>query len=216
LFTVVVAACLGLATLTALPPSAAAASPGRGDAADPAVAAALQRIAAGTSTASDLALISGRPELAKVVADPSRTTITRTSSAGTQDLLAGRKPAGGAGVSGIEYCGNWIEVTVTVYTVLGFVLFRWMHHAGYCIDYDVGVVTRWESRYDRLIEADPTIIFLGVTADSASPVPSSPAVSTMQRHLQQCILTYGCWANWYPWAQTYAWGNGSWGFRGGA
>jgi hypothetical protein len=200
-----------LATAVVTPAAASAAS--GGVTADPAVATALQHIAAGTASAGEIALIVGKPELAKVVADPKRTTVVRTVSPDLEDFLAGKRPAGA--IQGVEYCGGWIEITVTVKTLLGFTLFKWMHHGGFCIDYDVGVITRWESRYDRLIEADATIVNVGLTGNWASQLPASPGVTGMQRHLQQCILTYGCWANWYPWGEGWLWGSGSWGYRGG-
>jgi hypothetical protein len=209
---VVAAAAMMVATAVFTPAAASAASGGVG--ADSATMAALQRIGAGTATPADLSLIMGQPELAKVVADPKSTTVVRTASPGLEDFLAGKKPAGV--IEGVEVCGNWIEITVTVYTaIFGDVLFKWMHHVGFCIDYQVGVVSRWENRYDRLIQADPTIVDQGLYADSPSRLPASPGVSGMQRKLQQCILTYGCWANWYPWAEAWIWGTGSWGYRGG-
>jgi hypothetical protein len=198
---------LAVATTLSLTATTAAAAPER--APDPAVAAALGRVAAGMSSTADLALIRSEPELAKLVADPSRTTVTRK-----QSLKAG--PPSDAGTSGVEICGNWIEVTVTQYTVLGFVLFQWRHHAGFCIDYQVGLVTRWEDRWDGMLYADPTVDVLERTADSATPLPGSPGASHMQRHLKQCILTYGCYANWYPWATAAIWGDGRWGYDGGA
>jgi hypothetical protein len=204
-------AVLAVTTAVAVP-TAASAAPAPGGKPDPAVSAALQRIAGGTSTAADVALISKRPELAKVV-DPSRTTVTRTTSPLSRAALDGRTPVG---VNGEEICGNWIEITVTAYTVLGFVLFQWKHHAGYCLDLQVGVVSRWEDRYEQMLQADPTIGVLELTVNSASPVPAGAASSVMQRRLQQCILTYGCWANWYPWGEAVAYGNGQWGWRGGA
>jgi hypothetical protein len=66
-----------------------------------------------------------------------------------------------------------------------------------------------------MMYADPTIEVKELTANEATPLPSSVGYSTMQRHLQQCILTYGCWANWYPWAQIGIAGNGQWGWAWG-
>jgi hypothetical protein len=130
--------------------------------------------------ADDLALIAGKPELAKVVADASRTTVVRTVSLDMQAFLDGKRPADA--IEGVEYYGGWIEITVTVHTLLGFVLFKWMHHGGFCADYDVGVITRWQNRYDRLIEADATIVTVGLVGNWANPLPASPpAVAPLAR-----------------------------------
>jgi hypothetical protein len=196
---------------TATSPTAASAAPSDGKV-DGAVAAALDRVMTGKATAADVALVTGDPDLARVVPDRSKTTVVKKASPGLDALLAGQRPIG---TLGVEVCGNWIEITVTVYTALGFVLFQWMHHVGFCFDPDVGVVSRWQSRFDRLVQADATIVQGALSGDWASPLPASPAQSGMQRSLQQCILTYGCWANWYPWAEAWIWGNGSWGYRGG-
>ncbi|WP_203906633.1 hypothetical protein [Rhizocola hellebori] len=216
ILTVVAAVSMALTTAVALPGTASAAPSGQGD---PAIAAALLRIAEGKSSPTDIALIASKPEIAKLVADPSKTTIDRTTSPGLDSLLADRK-AGvtpqGVVINGEEICGNWIEVTITVRTLLGFVLYKWMAHYGFCIDFQVGVVSRWDAYYDRLSEVDPTIVATAPATTWSSPMPNSPAVRGSQRHLQQCVLTYGCWANHYPWSEVWVWGTGSWGWRWGA
>lgn len=187
---VLVAAAMAL--LTVLVGAPAAANPAGN--ADSAVAAALTRIAANEHSAADIALIKRYPELARVIADPSRTTVTKTFSPNLAENGSSPKIAGPYAVN--ELCG-WVVVTVTVETILGFDLFIWNHRAEACMD---GTnVTRWLLRYDQMIYADPTIYVRNLDSH-VSGTPAYQATSVMQRHLEQCIIRYGCYANWYPWS----------------
>jgi hypothetical protein len=203
---------LTLATLGAAitPPSVAAAATAA--TVDPAIVAALQRIATRTQSPADIALIKSRPELAAAVPDPM--TFATTVEQGAPEETGFTRAGGGAhpNIETTTYCG-WIEIRITAYSLLGFKFFAWTHHAGYCTDLET--IRRWSGRYDRMNYADPTINLLERNVDYASRVPTFAATSTMQRHLQQCVLTYGCWANWYPWSTiniypegtfTYSWG----------
>jgi hypothetical protein len=205
---------LTLATLgvAITPPSVASAA--AGPTADPAIVAALQRIATRTQSPADIALIKSRPELAATVADPSQMTFTTTVVQGAPEETGLTRGSGRAhpNIETTTYCG-WIEIRITAYSLLGFKFFAWTHHAGFCTDLET--IRRWNGRYDRMDYADPTINMLERKVDYASRVPTFAATSTMQRHLQQCVLTYGCWANWYPWSTvniypdgtfTYSWG----------
>lgn len=176
-------------SLLQVPASAAPAGP------DPAVAAALARIATDTHTAADLALIKSQPELSKV-ADPDRTKIE----------VEPAQPLPGTADAGINAeCCYWARVTVTVYTVLGFELFKWSHYVEFCINN--GLVSRWLTRYDQMLYADPTIYVRDLVVNSVTATPAYSSTSTMQRHLEQCVIRYGCYANWYPWAWMRPQGN---------
>ncbi|WP_341720531.1 hypothetical protein QQG74_13035 [Micromonospora sp. FIMYZ51] len=169
--------------------------------ADPAIATALAKIAANRHSAADIRLIKRHPELARVVADPSRTTVTKRFSPNLAENGSGAKVVGPYAAS--ELCG-WVVVTVTVETILGFDLFVWNHRAEACMD---GTnVTRWLLRYDQMIYADPTIYVRNLDSH-VSGTPASQATSVMQRHLEQCIIRYGCYANWYPWSAITYYGN---------
>jgi len=188
-----------IAMLTVLVGAPATANPA--DKANPAVAAALARIAANQHSTADITLIKRYPELARVVVDPSRTTITRTFSPNLVEHGSGLKAAGP--VSTNELCA-WVSVTITVETILGFDLFKWKHRAESCMD--GANVTRWTSRYDQMDYADPTIYVRNLESH-ASGVPAYQAFSHMQRHLEQCVVKYGCYANWYPWSDITFYGD---------
>jgi hypothetical protein len=179
-------------------------------AADPAVAAALERIGTNTSTAADIALVKRDPELARVVVDPSRTTVTTTGNAGFVQRPAGQP--GKAQVAGpvLNGCGP-VGVTITVKTLLGFDLFKWTHMVGACFDgYNV---TSVYERYDYLNYADPTI-YVRELQSSVTPL-GYEVRSFMQRHLEQCVIRYGCYANWYPYSTVILWGDGYWNYTWG-
>lgn len=186
-------------------PAVAGAAPATG--ANPAVAAALHRIATKTHTAADIALIKRDPALARVVMDPARTTVSHRYVAADGTTLAGPvAPAAAAMVA--EQCGVGVQSTITAYTIGGFVFFRWTHLATVCID--LISVTRWWERYDRANYLDPTLYFQQLVGDSASPTPSRSAFSYRQRHLEQCVIKWGCFANYYPWSEITLNGDGSW------
>jgi hypothetical protein len=200
----VAAASAGSQSMTA---KAAAAAPSAAKS-DPAIAAVLQRIATRTQSPADIALIQSRPELAAMDTDPSQITFATTVDQGApqeagQVRMAGDTPQ--RNIANTIYCG-WIEIRITAYTLLGFKLFAWTHHAGYCTDFET--IRRWNGRYDRMAYADPTVEMLDRKVDYFSAMPTFQATSTMQRHLQQCVLKYGCWANWYPWSTIYIWPDG--------
>ncbi|MFI6229580.1 hypothetical protein ACIBCR_19955 [Micromonospora echinospora] len=200
---------MAVTLVTALTAAPATAAP----TADPTVAAALQRIAANSYSAADIALVQSQPDIARVVADPGRTTITRSTSPNLAGLFGGGTTAPKRAVTPLaETCG-WVEVTITVYTVLGFDLFKWTHHAGACHN---GInITRWTERYDRMDYADLTVYVRDLVINSAGGTPAAQTASTMQRHLEQCVIKYGCYANWYPWSTIYLFGNGTYDYRWG-
>jgi hypothetical protein len=187
-------------TLLAGAPAAAANTDGR----DPAIAAALSRIAAGTSTAADIALIKSRPEIAAQVADPTRTTVTITNKLGSTQPGT---------LDDLPIFPAWYEVEITSYTLLGFVHWKWLHHVDVYLD---GVVVRqWTGRYDALTYSDGTAYVGALLSDAASFTPSTPVYSFKQRRLDICVFRYGCYASVAPYSQININGDGSWWYSWG-
>lgn len=201
-----VAAATALAATSIATPAAAAPTAAK---ADRATAAALERIAAGTQSPADLALIRSQPKLAATTIDPSLTTVTMkvVENPAVPGARAARAAGRAAGrpqpnIAITTYCGNWVEITITAFTLLHFKFWQWTHHAGYCSDLDT--IRRWDGRYDRIDYADPTITVADLVANDASATPTLAATSHMQRHLEQCVdvvLMKGCF-HWYPWSRT--------------
>lgn len=172
---------------------------------DPAIAAALSRIAAGTSTAADIALVKSRPDIAAQVSDPSRTTVTITEKQGNS--------TGQRTIDDLPIFPAWYEVEITSYTLLGFVHWKWKHRVDVYLD---GVVVRqWTGRYDVLTYSDGTAYIGALLSDAASFTPSTPVYSIKQRRLDICIFHYGCYASVAPYSQININGDGSWWYNWG-
>jgi hypothetical protein len=197
----VLAAVLGAVVLFGLStPATATAKPS--PKADPAVAAALSRIGANTFTGADIALVRSNPDLAAVVVDPSRTTTTTSA--------VSRSAVDGAAIQ--DYCGYfWVDRTF--YSTVGWVLFTWRHYVEGCID--GFVTTRWKTRMDFLTQADGTVVFNGLVTDWATSPGGYTMTSMRQRYIQQCVVTYGCYANYYPWSSISLNSNGQWNWSAG-
>lgn len=156
---------------------------------DPAVAAALKRIAANMHSEADKALILADKELAAKVIDPDRTKV---------EVEPAKPLAIQPSDATMAECCYWARVTVTAKSLLGFDLFRWSHYVEFCIAN--GQVTRWLTRYDQMLYADATVYVRDLVVNSVTPTPAFSSTSTMQRHLEQCVVRYGCYTNHYPWS----------------
>lgn len=165
--------------------------------ADPAIAAALARIDSGGYTAADLGLIRAHPDIARYVPDPSQpASVTFTRSA--------LRPA----APGINSSTS-ADASVTQYSLLGFVLYVYHHRLAWT--YSGGAITQVTSRYDYVTQADPVIYIRELVGDSLGPTGGWSIVSFFQRHIEYCVISYGCYANTYPhiWLTAYANGTAS-------
>lgn len=176
---------------------ASAASNGR----DPEIAAALDRIARGTYTAEDLQLIRSRPDIASQVPDP-----TRPVEIGARGgVLIQPMAVGAAG------CW-WADVWFQRFSLLGFSLYKWHHYVAWCGN--GSVVTGWQNRYDYVTDVNSVIYVRELVVNQASSPGSWQAWSHMQRHLEYCVVRYGCYANAYPWSKIYVYGDGRYTYEG--
>jgi hypothetical protein len=174
------------------------------------VAAAVSRIVNHQNSAADIALVKSRPEIARHV--PAPDGISTFVNAKGFTLANGQKPSVGAVVQD-ENCAGAIDVGVQSVSILGNIIWRWIHHIEACSD-NVNV-TRFLTRRDQLTIADGTIEFLELATDVQGFTPSAWTTSTRQRHLRQCFPIVQC-TNWYPWVRvqlfadhTYLWWWGS-------
>jgi hypothetical protein len=162
--------------------------------------AAAQRMANGTASTADKKLIAGIPELARSVPDPSKTTVT-VSSSPVASLSQGRSGAATlADEPGWNGCANYF-VWVQTRSALGAIIWRWQYVVGVCYYFD-DYLSRWADRFDTLLYQDGTVEVMELTTNWAQGnFPRRTASTRMQRHLRQCVLSYGCWGNAYPWIQ---------------
>jgi hypothetical protein len=185
--------------------SPAGAAVGNNQQPDPAIAAALRRIADKTFTPADITLIKKYPEIAAQVPDPTRAPVVSRTKA----PAAGARAAAGAGCTGVN-------LYVEQYTMLGYLHWRWVHHLSWC--YEPGRVVSLGARYDALVASDFTVYMKDLMSDSVGPVPAPTVTSFKQRQLEYCAVKYGCYDAGHPWsaitaypgnfAATWSWGIG--------
>lgn len=196
-----VGATAGLMSILAL------ASGGPAQAADAGMAGALDRIEAGTWSGADLALIRSRPELAAQVPDPTDPG-TVTQHVGTRVVDA---PAVSA-LTAATTCGHWVRITYTKRSLTGSVIYAYGHYVQYCRN--GSAVTRWESRYDYLAQSSSVVYWREQVVNKQAGIGTSSAWSHVQRHIEYCVVKYGCYANTYPWSKITVYGNAGYSYTG--
>ena len=186
-----------LLAATAVSPATAIANPD-------AIGASLERIANDRYTASDLALIRSHPSIAAQVPDPTAavTSGTRTGDAASSDLVAARAST----------CGHWVDVWFRKRSLLGDTLYKWHHRVVYCRT--ARRVTHWQNRYDYRTAASSIVQVRERTTNQQGGIGTSAAWSHLQRHLEFCVVKYGCYASLYPWSRITVYGAGGYDYTG--
>jgi len=167
---------------------------------DPGIAAALQRVADKTYTDADLDYLRQFPEIAAQVPDP---------EAPEESSVSAKAPTG----STIDACGWWVDVGYRKRSLLGFTLYVFHHYLQYCLS--GSAVASWQARYDYLTNVDSVIYQREQVPNQQAGLGSYTAWSHIGRHLEYCVIRYGCYANTYPWSKIwvnaggYYWRTGS-------
>lgn len=174
--------------------------------------AALNRIAAGKYTAADLALVRNDPALAAQVPDPQGLTsgVTRSTLSSTATRVASTKTTAAATAS----CGHWVDVWFKQKSLLGSTIYIWHHRVDYCRT--SAKVTKFTNRYDYLTHAQSIVVVRGLTVNQKGGTGTYTAWSHLQRHLEYCVVKYGCYANTYPWSKITVKASGSYTYKGAA
>lgn len=135
-----------------------------------------------------------------------------------QPGAAERVPDGGIAVSGCPSGQTAKRYTVVLRhrSLLRSTIYRYGHRVHYCIA--GGKVTKWRARYDFLQSASFPVKWrdqiLNVYTRLSSP--ASTAESTYQRHIELCVIKYGCYADIYPWSRLKVTGTGGKSYKGKA
>ena len=128
--------------------------------------------------------------------DPSsfavETTVTLTHQAGSSPMAY---PSG---------CRN-VDKTYHAKTLLGFTAYNWHHYSRYC--FSNGKITSWPQSYDYVTNLNSAYRIEGITSQSISSMNSSTANAFIQRRIDNCVVEYGCFASFYPWSRTTAYGS---------
>ena len=166
---------------------------------DPAaIQEALARVAAtGVMTDADRAIIQSDPELAQTVIDPGQTEVTDVS---------GGTP-GAPALPGKTSCTH-ADRYVVYRSTLGFKTAEWHMRVNWCYNgKTVSSVSRdaYIANYDKM-----TIKYHGEIKNSLQYRPGNVNARVyMQGHLEQCVVKYGCYANYYPFQDFTVGNNGS-------
>ncbi len=107
---------------------------------------------------------------------------------------------------------RWVDVWFTMKSWLGSTIYTWHHRVDYCTK--DGNVTKFLDRYDYLTNAQAQIEMKQLEVNQSGGVGTSSAWSHKQRHLQACLLKYGCWANYHPWSKITVNGDGTYSYTG--
>ncbi|MFT7835757.1 hypothetical protein Q5530_06375 [Saccharothrix sp. BKS2] len=159
------------------------------------LAAAVTRIVGNDHSAADLALVKTRPEIARHVPVPDGLTISVKADGYALAQGKGASAAAGGAALLAENCAGSIDVGLQQRSMLGNVIWQYIHHVEACSD-NVNV-TRFLVRRD-MARTDGTIEILEQTQNVAGATPAAWTTSMFQRHLKQCLPIIPC-TNWYPW-----------------
>lgn len=185
---------------------------------------AIARVDAGTYTQNDLTLLRNDPEWGPIVPDPEQHGIVRVESGlGDGDTTTGDKAlassdadstlaARSSNCTAASAVARWVDVWYTKKSLLGFTLYRYHQKVGYCTNR--GIVTKWRYRYDYVTDADSVIYVREQLVNQKNGAGTSSAWSHMQRHIEYCVVKYGCYANTYPWSKITVRGDGSYSYTG--
>jgi hypothetical protein len=169
--------------------------------------AAIQRVADGSYTTADLALIRQHPKVAAQVPDPTqRPVIHARSGDSSSGKIATARVLGS--------CGHWVDVWFRKRSLTRKTLYKWHHRLVYC--YTSRRITDWQRRYDYLTDASSVVYFRGLEVNEKGGGGTATAWSHRQRHLEFCILSQriGCYASLHPWSKIKVYAGGGYSFKG--
>ncbi|MFD8495558.1 hypothetical protein [Amycolatopsis sp. NPDC059657] len=163
-----------------------------------AIQEALARVAStGVMTDADRAIIQTDPELAKTVVDPGKTEVTDVSEgAPGSPVLPGK--------TSCTHADRYIVYRST----LNFKIAEWHMRVDWCYNgKTVSSVTRdaYVANYDKV-----TVKYHGEVKNTLQYRPGNVNARVyMQGHIEQCVVKYGCYANYYPMQDFTVGNNGS-------
>lgn len=114
--------------------------------------------------------------------------------------------ASGASVRAAAGRWKWTHVTVTNYSYMGSVIYKYHHKARF--KYDGSKVTAWGERSDYTSNEQDVVQVGERMRNEKSRVPAASATSLMKRRIDLCAPVYGCYATNYPWSKIKVKGNG--------
>lgn len=103
-------------------------------------------------------------------------------------------------------------MTYTQRSALGSIIYKWQKWV--TVNYTGSAVTKVLERYDWLPSAQGMVKVREITASSQFGVGTWKYVTRLQRHLEYCVVQYGCYADTYPWARFKIYGNGTYWYEG--
>ncbi|MGI8702077.1 MAG: hypothetical protein ACR2JU_12895 [Nocardioidaceae bacterium] len=146
--------------------------------------------------------------------DPTTTGADVTTTAVAPTSATDASPDGTSPDNSVS-CGWWVDVGFKHYSLLHTTIYAWHHKVVYCLIWNQQI-TSWQARFDFMSYASSVVDVGSLTANSQWGLHSMRAYSFKQRHVQLCVVKYGCYANLYPHSEIWVGAVGRWGYSGGA
>ena len=172
---------------------------------DARMAGAIQRVGDGTWTGADLAYIRTDPAIAGQVVDPRDEGASGAESGRTPATVATARRARGS-------CNWWYRAWFRKRSLLGATMYVYHHKVVYCRTRHR--ITAWQARPDWWTDPDALASWRRLTDNQAYGAGTATAFSKKQRHVEFCVVRYGCYQNFYPWIGLTVRANGNNTYRG--
>lgn len=166
---------------------------------DPRMATALSRVDKGTWTQADLDYIKTDPDLAAQVPDP--------RPAATESGAVSGKVTGDLTALASATCNWYYYAWYRKRSLLGFTMYKYYHRAYYCKTSQE--ITKWQVREDYWRDVTSVAYWRELVQNSKAGIGTSTATTTRQRHIELCVVKYGCYSSLYPWVTLKIRANGN-------
>lgn len=165
----------------------------------------------GTWTQADLDYIMQDPAIADQIIDPRPSGVESGVTEGVDESYAEAGPPEPT----VTYCGAYLDVWYTHKSLLGSTIYTWHHKVVY-FRIPNQRVTKWQARFDFLGYHQSIVHVEELVADTQWGIGTFTAHSYKQRHIELCVLKYGCYADLYPHSQLNVNANAGTSYSGGA
>ena len=173
---------------------------------DPRMTQAIQRVGDGTWTDADLAYIRSDPAVAGAVADP--------RDEGVSGAETGRTSLAARTSRRLGSCNWWYRAWFRKRSLLGSTLYVYHHKVVYCRTRSR--ITRVQARPDWWTDPDSVAYWRRLSDNQLYGTGSGRVYTKKQRHIEFCLVRYGCYQNFYPWIGLTVRANGDHSYRGSA
>lgn len=151
------------------------------------------RATKGEITDEDRVWLAREPELAALIVDPSRTTVSASVTTPPAPLKEGEESITAVTCKATDRYSNW-------YSFTGGLVYRYHSRTNYCY---TGISVSLSNNYGYFSDVDPLYDIVNANiVNSVNPSGTSKILHT-QGHIRACVGGggVGCFANYYPWGK---------------